>query len=139
MPVTLPPGRLRAGDETSCDWVNADENDDRNRRSRRLGSECRRSAAGCHDHGHLTANEIGRQRRQPIIMTLRPAVFDRHVPAFNEAGFPQALVETLHEIRDGVERHTVEKPDHRHRLLRARGERKTSRTSNERDEFAPSH
>src|SRR5258708_11867813 len=79
---------VEAGDETSCDWVNADENDDRNRRSRRLGSECRRSAAGCHDHGHLTANEIGRQRRQPIIM---PSAQRYSIDTFRPSTKPASL------------------------------------------------
>ena len=29
------------------------------------------------DHGDLAANQFGRQRRQPIVLTLCPAVFDR--------------------------------------------------------------
>ena len=34
----------------------------------------------------LAANQIGRQRQQPIVLSIRPAVFDRHVLAFDEAG-----------------------------------------------------
>ena len=48
------------------------------------------SAAGRrrrNDHGHLPANQFRRHRRQPIILTLRPAVFDRHVLALDDSRF----------------------------------------------------
>ena len=35
----------------------------------------------------MTANQISRQRLQSIVMTVRPTVFDRHVPALYEATF----------------------------------------------------
>ena len=70
---------VEAGDKASFDRVAADREDDRNRRGRRLGRERRSGAAGRDDHGHLAANQIGRQRRQPIVSALRPAIFDRHV------------------------------------------------------------
>jgi hypothetical protein len=31
------------------------------------------------DHGHATANQFGRQRRQLIVLTFRPTILDRHV------------------------------------------------------------
>ena len=39
----------------------------------------------CCDHGDLAANQFGRQRGQPIELTLRPAVLDSYVLAFIEA------------------------------------------------------
>src|SRR6266403_1557800 len=41
--------------------------------------------------GHLSANEIGQQRRQAIVLALQPVVLDRHVLAFDEAGFVEAF------------------------------------------------
>jgi hypothetical protein len=35
------------------------------------------------DHRHLTIDEIIGESRHLIVMTLRPAVFDRHVPALD--------------------------------------------------------
>src|SRR5262249_8294734 len=68
---------------------------------------------------------------------LRPAVFDRHVLAFDNAGFLQALAESAHTILERV-RCGVEKPDHwHHRLLRARRKRPRSRAAEQRDEVAP--
>ena len=50
------------------------------------------SAAGIairDNHGHLSANQIGRQCRQSIVLVFCPTVFDRHVAAFDIAGFTQ--------------------------------------------------
>ena len=42
------------------------------------------------EYGHSSANEIGGQRGQPIVLALRPAVFDRDILVFNVADFVQA-------------------------------------------------
>ena len=102
------------------------------------------SAAGVSgrgDHGDPSANQIGRQRRQPIDLILGPAVFDRHVLALDIAGVLQALAKCAQTVRERVRRCGVEEPDHRHRrLLRARRERPRSRRAAEqRDELAPLH
>jgi hypothetical protein len=39
---------------------------------------CRRATG--EDHGDLTTNQIGRQPRQPVILTVRPAVIARSMP-----------------------------------------------------------
>ena len=43
------------------------------------------------DYGHLAANQIGRQRRQSVVLTRRGAVFDRHALARDVAHFIEAL------------------------------------------------
>jgi hypothetical protein len=69
----------------------------------------------------LTANQIGRQRRQLVIVIVRPAIFNRDVPAFDESGFGQAIAERGDKVRGTGCRRAPEKTDHRHRwLLRAR-------------------
>ena len=55
-------------------------------------AEAGRSGRG--DHGDLSANQFGRQRRQPIDLILGPAVFDRHVLALDIAGLLQALAKS---------------------------------------------
>ena len=76
------------------------------------------------DHGDLPANQIGRQRRQPIELILGPAVFDRHVLALDIAGVFEALTKSAQTLRVAVGRYGAEESDHRHRrLLRARRER----------------
>jgi hypothetical protein len=53
-------------------------------------------------------------------LVLRPAILDRHVLAFDVAGFTSALPECGQKVRIIGRRQTAEKPDHRHhRLLRA--------------------
>jgi hypothetical protein len=52
----------KAGDQSTLDRVIRYLEDDRNRRGRRLGSECRREA-GKRNHAHLATNQIGGQRR----------------------------------------------------------------------------
>src|SRR5215472_1972110 len=86
----------------------------------------------------MTAYEVCRQCGKPIVMTFRPAIFDRDILAFDGAGFLQALVECRYEMCIRTGRSAVEIADHRHHwLLRARGERPSCRTTEQRDELAP--
>jgi hypothetical protein len=50
-------------------------------------------------HGQLTANQIGRQRRQPIDLILGPAVFDRYVLALDVANLLEALAKCAQTLR----------------------------------------
>ena len=119
--VAARPGK--ASDKTKPDRVIADVEDDGDRRGCRLGRD-RRTISNCCDHGDLAANQFGRQRGQPIELTLRPAVLDRYVLAFNIAGVFEALAKSAHTVRVCVRRCGAEETDHRHRRrLRARGER----------------
>ena len=67
--------------------------------SGRLSPDNRSCLSSCHGasvstqvtHGDLAANQFGRQRREPIKLTLRPTVFDRDVLAFDIACLLQAL------------------------------------------------
>ena len=122
-PVTLPPGRLRLATRPSSNRVGAQFKDDRNGRGRRLCRQRRRSA-GRGNHGHLTMNQISRHRRQPIILVLRPAIFDRDVAAFDVAGFAQPFEKSGQLPRVIFGRSRIDKPNHRHRrLLRTRRQR----------------
>src|SRR5207247_1839078 len=97
-------------------------------------------AAARDNHGHGTANELGRKHRQPVILIVGPAIFDCHVLALDEAGFVQALTEGRDMSDQRTGRHAAEKTDHRHRLLRARRERpRRRRAADERDELAAFH
>src|SRR5262249_17236825 len=110
-------------------------------RRARLGCECRSGTSGRNDYRYLPANQFGRQLRQPLVLTLSPAIFDRHVLALDIAGVLEALAECAHTVRKRVRRCTAEEPDHRHgRLLCARRERpRGCRAAEQRDEFAPLH
>ena len=70
--------------------------------------------------GVATAAEVGLDQ-PPVLAVGRPAVFDRHGLAFDEANFPQPLVKRSRYGGVYAGRLAVEEPNHRHRwLLRMR-------------------
>ena len=93
------------------------------------------------DHGHTTANQIGHQRRQAIVLAFQPVVLDRHVLALDVAGFAKPLRNAAAYAAVRIGRPAVEEPDHRHRrLLRPRRQRpRRRRAAEEGDELAASH
>ena len=93
------------------------------------------------DHGYLTADQFGEQRREPIVSTLCPPVLDRQVLAFDVTGFLQASAESGEVLAVGFDRCEMNKPNHRHlRLLRTRHERpRGCRAAEQRYEIAPFH
>ena len=92
MPVRLPPGRARLATRPSLTGSSATAKTMGIVVVAALAASAER-ASGRGDHGDLPANQFGRQRRQPIDLTLRPAVFDRDVLALDIAGVLQALAE----------------------------------------------
>jgi len=93
------------------------------------------------DYGHLLADQISHQSRQPIRVIFRRAVFDRNILPLDETCFLQALAERGHEARRVGKRRTAQEANHRHRgLLRARSERPCDRRAgNCFDEIASSY
>src|SRR5262249_17822737 len=131
---------MGGGGGAGADGVLGEGEDDRDRRRCRLGCECRSGTSGRNDYRYLPANQFGRQLRQPLVLTLSPAIFDRHVLALDIAGVLEALPECAHTIRKRVRRSTAEEAKHRQRrLLRARRYRPRRRTAEQRDEIAPLH
>jgi hypothetical protein len=79
-------------------------------------------------------------RRQPIDLIVGPAIFDRHVLAFDIAGVLQALAECAQTVPERVRRCAAEESDPRDRLLPARREWPDNRrAADQRDELAPVH
>ena len=66
------------------------------------------------NHGDVTANQFGGQCWQPIVLTLREAVFDRYVLALDVAGFFQALAERGQKVWIIAGRPAVEETDYRY-------------------------
>src|SRR5262245_16891069 len=142
------PGRVAArtretGDEIECDRVFAHAEDDGNYGSCGLGDQRWSPTSRRDDHGHLPADQIRGQRRQPIDLIFGPAIFDRYIYALDVARLPQSLAESPQTVGKSVRRCGVEEPDHRHRrLLRACRKRQCSgrhRAAEQRDELAPVH
>jgi hypothetical protein len=49
---------------------------------------------GRNHHGDAASGEIGRHFRQPVVLTLRPTIFDRDILALDQACFTEGLCET---------------------------------------------
>jgi hypothetical protein len=64
----------------------ADE-DNRYRCGRGLCSQSRGGASCRSDDRYRTTNQLGREGRQSVVLTLCPTILDHHVLAFDEAGF----------------------------------------------------
>ena len=95
---------VEAGDESELDRVTTVGKDDRRRRSRRLGRERRDRAAGRKD-SRPPVDEPNRPLvPAAIVLTVRPAVFDRYVLALDVAVFTKASAKRSHVRRDAVER-----------------------------------
>src|SRR6516165_2003669 len=138
-PGQVATGPVEARDEPGCGGIVADSEDDRNC-PRRLPCGERPSVAGHKQHGYLGANQIGRERRKSIELTLGKAVFDGHVLAFDVAGFLEALQERGYLLAQRSARPGAQESDHRHhRLLRPHRHRPRSGATEQRDELAPPH
>src|SRR6516225_4200078 len=135
--VAARPGEV--DDKTKLNRVFTDTEDDRDACCRSFG--CKRGCcANRGDHGHLSADQVGHQCRQAIVLGLQPVVLDRHVLAFDVAGFVEAFAKRGRIARVGLGRPVSDKPNHWHRrLLRARRKRPRSRSTEQRDELAPPH
>ena len=101
-PVRLRPGRFRLSTSPDATGSPADMN------TIGIAADCclrgagRVRASGRRDDGHPTTNEVGRYRRNSVVLSLCPAIFDDDIPAFDEAGFAQALTESLHVRRGNL-------------------------------------
>jgi len=80
----------QAADKPEPDRIIARAEDDGNRRGRGLSRQSGRGAERG-DHGDPSANQFSRQRREPVGLIIRPAVFDRHVLTVDIAGVLEAL------------------------------------------------
>src|SRR5262249_23157557 len=92
---------------------------------------------GWRDEGELGTQKIGRKRRQTIVASLGKAILDRRRLALDVASFFQALAKCGYEGRTLGGRAAIEESYHRHSwLLRARRERPSSCSAEQRDEVA---
>jgi hypothetical protein len=107
--------------ETRPDRIASAQENDWDRLSCSLCCKRRRKKVG-RDNPHPMFYQFGGQGWQSIVMTIRRAVFDRHVLARNEADFAQTLPEGIRQ-RQRLRESLVEESYHRDRLLCARRER----------------
>ena len=77
---------MQVGNQPAADWIRSDGKD--HGQGGGCGLRCKRSniAADCNDNCNLPADEISGQCSEPVVISLRPAVFDRYVAAFDKTG-----------------------------------------------------
>ncbi len=92
-PVMFPPGRLKLATMPALTGSPPNKKTIGIVVVAALAATRRGSAAGGDDDGDAPGDEVGRQRRQPIILTLGPAEGDVHVLAFDIAELLQAPAE----------------------------------------------
>jgi hypothetical protein len=63
----------------------------RNLAGRRLCGPCLGKSTGRCNHVHLATDQIGRQRRQSIVLIVGPAIFNGDILPLDIAGFDQTL------------------------------------------------
>src|SRR5262249_14450262 len=89
------------------------------------------------NNGHAT-DEVSHERRQTIVLAVKPMVLYRDVLTLDVAGFVEAITECSGTAR--IRRPAIDEPDDRRlRLLCARRERPHRRAAEQRDELAPFH
>jgi hypothetical protein len=113
----------KARNETHLHRILADAKDDRDRRGRSFGRK-RGSIGERDDHGHATADEIGHERRQSIVLAIQPVVLNDDVLALDVPGVAKGFAERSGLAHGGLGRPALDKAHDRHRrLLRPRSER----------------
>jgi hypothetical protein len=132
-------GEIR--DQTQSDRVFADAEDDRDCRGSSFGRKRRLREAAGDNHGHATADQVGDDRRQTIVVTVQPMVFDRHASTLDIVGFTEGVAERGRVARHAISRSGVNEPnDWRPCPLRPRRKRpRRRRAAEQRDELAPLH
>src|SRR5262249_48532684 len=75
--------------QSELDWIAANDKDYRDGRGRDLGRQCRPFAAARNKDGHRPSCKFSRQRWQPVVQTMCPAVFDCHILALDVVIFSQ--------------------------------------------------
>ncbi len=78
---------VEAGNDTGLDWVVSHPKDDWDRRSCLLGGESRNITTDTNKDGNFSADQIGRQSWQPIVIAMGPTELNRDSLAFDKARF----------------------------------------------------
>src|SRR6516225_147232 len=89
---------IKAVDQTGCDWIGVACEDNWNRCCCRVGGDCRGGAPCRDNHRYGSDDQIPSQRHKSIGFTIRGAVFDRYILAFDVAGTFQGLAECCHQV-----------------------------------------
>jgi hypothetical protein len=88
------PGEAR--DKTSFDRVCADAEDDRDRRARAFRRGRNEGVVERGDDRHATADNVRHQQRQPIELTVQPALLNRYISVLDITSFAEVIAERIH-------------------------------------------
>jgi hypothetical protein len=88
----------KALDQTEPDRVLGNNEDDGDRRGR-FGRHRRDGTTGRDNDGDPSANQVGRQRRQPIHLVVSEAIFDRDVFTLDVAAVLETLPKCARTVR----------------------------------------
>src|SRR5262249_12858140 len=132
---------MKAGDVAERDRIATGGKHNWDCRSRRPGSHYGGVATGRCEHRHLALNQLGREHRQAIVLTICVPIYDPDILLRGVASFPEPIMKGRQQVRCTSGRSSREEPNHWHReLLRPRRQRPRRRgTAQQRDELAPSH
>ena len=95
-------------------------------------------AAARDNQRNLAAEQVGRQLRHEIVLSLGPAEVDEDILPLYIAGLPQSLAKRGNQVRERSGRPAVQKPNDR-LLLRTRRDRPSGHAAEKGDEIASSH
>src|SRR5262249_35300212 len=129
-------GPMQVGNQPAADWIRCDGKDNGEGWGCGLGEKRSNITADGNNDCNLPADEIGGQCSKPTVISLRPAVFDRHAAAFDKTGVIQPLSNDSDQECIGRPRTAAQDTDNRKLLLCARREWQRSRAANQRDELA---
>src|SRR5262245_6939474 len=137
----IAPSSIEVGNETDRNGDCAGRKSHRNSCGCRLGRETRRLSADGNNDGHLPTHERGRKRRQPVVLTICPAVVDHDVLTLDEASYVQSLANDGDKLRIDSGRTAAEESDHRQPTLLRPGRKWPSRcrAAYQRDDLAAPH
>src|SRR6185312_10789013 len=110
-------GPIETGHNSELNGVDADLEDDGDRRGRLLGRERSRATADRGNRADTASDQIGRQGRQLAVVTLRGGVLDPDVASLLVADFLETLPKgDGQSIAGTIERIAGEEAHHRRRL-----------------------
>ena len=115
----VPTRTIETRDETSRDGIKSNHEHDRNGCGR---NPCcvRGRWSRSNDNIDRPSYQLGRLRRQTIILAISEAILDYDVAALNKSSFFQPASKCCHQMRGLGLRYRAQKSDHRRWLLRTR-------------------
>ena len=135
-PGDISTGSIETRDEPEPNGIITSHERDRNRVGCFLGGGYRRAIRK--NYCDATAYQFSRKCWQPLVLIVRPAVFDCDIATLDIAGLVKALFERVRHRRVPLGRRAIKKSNDGQACLRPRRQRpRCRRAAEQRDELAP--